>query len=63
MIDAEMPVLAPASIQEVLDYGMIGWELSRYSGLWVSMICLGGHDGQRGCRRGRAASLHERASD
>jgi indolepyruvate ferredoxin oxidoreductase len=40
MIDAEMPVLAPASIQEVLDYGMIGWELSRYSGLWVSMICL-----------------------
>ena len=40
MIDAEMPVLAPASIQDVLDYGMIGWELSRYSGLWTSMICL-----------------------
>ncbi len=40
MIDAEMPVLAPASIQDVLDYGMIGWELSRYSGLWASMICL-----------------------
>ncbi|HEV7692527.1 MAG TPA: indolepyruvate ferredoxin oxidoreductase family protein [Hyphomonadaceae bacterium] len=40
MIDAEMPILAPASIQDVLDYGMIGWELSRYSGLWASMICL-----------------------
>jgi indolepyruvate ferredoxin oxidoreductase len=40
MIDAEMPVLAPASIQDVLDYGLIGWELSRYSGLWASMICL-----------------------
>ncbi len=40
MIDAEMPVFAPATIQEVLDYGMIGWELSRYSGLWASMICL-----------------------
>jgi indolepyruvate ferredoxin oxidoreductase len=40
MIDAEMPVLAPSSIQDVLDYGMIGWELSRYSGLWTSMICL-----------------------
>ena len=31
MIDAEMPVLAPASIQEVLDYGLIGLELSRDS--------------------------------
>lgn len=40
MIDAEMPVLAPASIQEVLDFGLMGLELSRYSGLWVSMICL-----------------------
>ena len=38
-IDAEMPILAPASIQDVLDYGLIGWELSRYSGLWASMIC------------------------
>src|SRR5262245_6970176 len=40
IIDAEMPILAPASIQDVLDYGMIGWELSRYSGLWVSLIAL-----------------------
>jgi indolepyruvate ferredoxin oxidoreductase len=40
LIDAEMPVLAPASIQDVLDYGLIGLELSRYSGLWASLICL-----------------------
>jgi indolepyruvate ferredoxin oxidoreductase len=33
-------IRAPSSIQDVLDYGMIGWELSRYSGLWTSMICL-----------------------
>jgi indolepyruvate ferredoxin oxidoreductase len=50
MIDAEMPVLAPATIQEVLDYGMIGWELSRYSGLWVVDDLPCGHDGFR--RRG-----------
>ena len=40
LIDAEMPVLAPSSIQDVLDYGQYGWELSRYSGLWVGMIAL-----------------------
>ncbi len=39
-VDAEIPVLAPASIQEVLDYGLIGWELSRRSGLWTGLIAL-----------------------
>ena len=30
----------PANIQDLLDFGIIGWELSRYSGLWVSMKCI-----------------------
>jgi len=39
-IDAEMPVLNPASVQEVLDFGLFGWALSRYAGLWVGLIAL-----------------------
>jgi indolepyruvate ferredoxin oxidoreductase len=39
-IDAEIPVLAPASIQEVRDFGLIGLELSRHTGLWVALIAL-----------------------
>jgi indolepyruvate ferredoxin oxidoreductase len=38
--DCEIPVLAPADVQEVLDYGLIGYAMSRFSGLWVGLIAL-----------------------
>lgn len=38
--DFEMPVLSPADVQEVLDYGLAGIALSRFSGLWVGLIAL-----------------------
>ncbi len=34
------PVLYPASVQEYLDYGLHGWAMSRYTGLWVAMKCV-----------------------
>ena len=37
MVDAYMPVVSPAGVQEVLDYGLYGWALSRFSGLWVGL--------------------------
>uniref|UniRef100_UPI0026EB0937 indolepyruvate ferredoxin oxidoreductase family protein n=1 Tax=Phenylobacterium aquaticum TaxID=1763816 RepID=UPI0026EB0937 len=38
--DFEMPVLSPADVQEVLDYGLMGYAMSRFSGLWVGLIAL-----------------------
>jgi len=35
--DAMIPVLAPASVQDILDFGLIGWAMSRASGCWVAM--------------------------
>ena len=34
-MDAQIPVLNPSGVQEILDLGIVGWELSRYSGCWV----------------------------
>ncbi len=38
--DAEMPVLTPSDIQDVLDLGLHGIAMSRHSGLWAGMIAL-----------------------
>ena len=32
-----MPVLAPAGVQDILDFGLHGWAMSRYSGCWVAL--------------------------
>ena len=40
MMHLEIPVLNPSCIQDVLDYGLIGWALSRYAGTWVCLIAL-----------------------
>ncbi|HSN32744.1 MAG TPA: indolepyruvate ferredoxin oxidoreductase family protein [Ideonella sp.] len=32
-----MPVLAPAGVQEILEFGMHGWAMSRYTGCWIAL--------------------------
>ena len=39
-IGASVPVLSPANVQEVLDLGVYGWELSRYTGCWVALKAI-----------------------
>ncbi|WP_350335929.1 indolepyruvate ferredoxin oxidoreductase family protein [Coralliovum pocilloporae] len=39
-VDAMMPVLNPSGVQEIIDYGLLGWELSRYAGVWAGIKCV-----------------------
>ena len=39
-IGASIPVLSPSNVQEVLDLGIYGWELSRYCGCWVALKAI-----------------------
>ncbi len=37
MIDAYIPVLSPAGVQEIMDYGLYGFALSRFAGVWTGL--------------------------
>lgn len=37
MVDAYMPVLSPAGVQEILDFGLYGFALSRFAGVWTGL--------------------------
>jgi indolepyruvate ferredoxin oxidoreductase len=37
MVEAYMPIMSPAGVQEVLDLGLYAYALSRFSGCWVGL--------------------------
>ena len=39
-VDYMIPVLNPAGVQEILDYGILGFALSRFAGVWVGIKCV-----------------------
>jgi indolepyruvate ferredoxin oxidoreductase len=36
-IDVMIPILNPAGVQEIVDYGLFGWAMSRFCGSWVAL--------------------------
>ena len=40
LIDAMIPIFSPSGVQEILDYSIFGWALSRYSGVWSGLKCV-----------------------
>jgi indolepyruvate ferredoxin oxidoreductase len=42
LMDAMIPVLSPAGVQEIIDFGLLGYALSRHAGVWVGLKCV--HD-------------------
>ena len=39
-VDVMMPILSPAGVQELIDYGLMGYAMSRFTGCWVGLKCL-----------------------
>jgi len=40
LMDAMIPVLNPANIHEIIEYGLHAWALSRYAGVWCGLKCV-----------------------
>ncbi|WP_112664593.1 indolepyruvate ferredoxin oxidoreductase family protein [Microvirga flavescens] len=39
-LDVMIPILNPAGVQEILDYGLYGYAMSRFCGTWVAFKCV-----------------------
>jgi indolepyruvate ferredoxin oxidoreductase len=39
-VDVMIPILNPAGVQEIIDYGLYGWAMSRFCGTWVGLKCM-----------------------
>src|ERR671928_150729 len=58
-VDVMIPILNPAGVQEIIDYGLYGYAMSRFCGTWAALKCM--HETVEssaaiGCSRSRARS-------
>src|SRR6187431_2983625 len=39
-VDVMIPILNPAGVQEIIDYGLYGFAMARFTGTWVGLKCM-----------------------
>src|SRR5579872_5157493 len=39
-VDTMVPILNPAGVQEIIDYGLYGFAMSRFAGTWAAIKCV-----------------------
>jgi indolepyruvate ferredoxin oxidoreductase len=39
-VDVMIPILNPAGVQEIIDYALYGWAMSRFTGAWAALKCM-----------------------
>src|SRR2546421_159891 len=39
-VDVMIPILNPAGVQEIIDYALYGWAMSRFCGSWAALKCM-----------------------
>jgi indolepyruvate ferredoxin oxidoreductase len=39
-VDVMIPILNPAGVQEIIDYGLYGFAMSRFCGSWAALKCM-----------------------
>ena len=39
-VDVMMPILNPGGVQEIIDYALYGWAMSRFTGAWTALKCM-----------------------
>ena len=39
-VDVMMPILNPGGVQEIIDYALYGWAMSRFTGTWTALKCM-----------------------
>ncbi len=60
-LDVMIPILNPAGVQEIIDYGLYGWAMSRFTGAWVGAQ-VHARDGEIDRASSTAASSASRSS-